>query len=79
MTVINATSTTPKTSSPNTLFEELSKSYDYLLKLSGFPNLFVKLFLITLKFCYIDFWMIFSKSNVNKTISLDSFVAIQRE
>ena len=33
-----------------TLVEELSKCYDYFLRLSGFPDLFGKVFLITLKF-----------------------------
>ena len=36
------------------LVEELSNCYDYFLRLLGFPNLFGKVFLITLKFSYCD-------------------------
>ena len=42
-----------------TLVEELSNCYDYFLRLSGFPDLFGKLFLITFNFSLFDFSTIF--------------------
>ena len=49
-------------------YEQLN-SYDYVFRLSGFSDLYGKVFLITFKFSYLDFSMIFRKSNVNKTVN----------
>ena len=38
-----------------TLVEELSSFYNYFLRLSGFSDLFGKIFLITFKFSQFDF------------------------
>ena len=41
---------------------------NYFLRLSGFPDLSGKAFLITFKFSKLDYSIIFCKKNVNKTV-----------
>ena len=50
-----------------TLVEKLSNCCDYILRLSGFPDLSGEAFLIAFKFPQLDYSAMFRKSNVNKT------------
>ena len=50
------------------LVEKLSKCCDYFSRLSGFPDLSGKVFLITFKFSLLDYSTTFCNSNVNKTV-----------
>ena len=52
----------------DTLVEKLSKCCDYFLRLSGFPDLSGKIFLITFKYSELDCSTMFRKSNVDKTV-----------
>ena len=51
-----------------TLVENLSNCCHYFLRLSGFPDLSGKVFLITFKFSSVDYSTMFCKSNVNETV-----------
>ena len=51
-----------------TLVEKILNCCDCFLRLSGFPDLCGKVFLITFKFSYLDFSAMFCKSNVHKTV-----------
>ena len=51
-----------------TLVEKLSNCYNYFLRLSGFPDLSGKVFLIPFKFSELDYSTKFRKSNVNKIV-----------
>ena len=45
---------------------KLSTCCDYIFRLSGFPDLSGKVFLITFKFSWLGYSTIFGKSNANK-------------
>ena len=49
-----------------TLAERLSNCCDYFLRLSEFPDLSGKVFLITFKFSQLDYSPMFRKNDVNK-------------
>ena len=53
-----------------TLVEKLLKCCNHFLKLSEFPALSGKVYLITFKFSYLDCLKMFRKSNVNKIVYL---------
>ena len=61
-----------------TLVEELSNWYDYFLRLSGFPDLFSKVYLITFKFSQFDFSATLLQEQ-SKSNSLISFFIMQRD
>ena len=56
----------------STLVEKLSNCCHYFLRLSGFPDLSSKVFLITFEFPSLDYSTLFCNNNVNKTVFLDS-------
>ena len=60
--------TTCSTPSANPRQIKLSNCYDYFLRLSGFPDLLDKVFVITLKFPYLISQLLACKRNVNKTV-----------
>ena len=60
-----------------TLVQKLSNGSDYFLRLSRFPDLFGKVFLITFKFSFFDFSTTFSQERCNEN-SLISFFIIDR-
>ena len=51
-----------------TLAEELSNWCEYFLKLSGFLDLFGKVFLIVFKFSLFESLLLFCNSNAKKTV-----------
>ena len=52
----------------DTLAEKPSNCCDYFFRLSGFPDIFDKVFLITFKFSSLDHSTMFCKSKGNKTV-----------
>ena len=51
-----------------TLVEKLLNCFDYFLRLSGFPDLSGKEFLMTFKFSLLDYSTMLCKNNANKTV-----------
>ena len=61
-----------------TLVEELSNCYGYFWSLSGFPDLFGKIFLITFELSLFDFSITFLLEQI-KLNNLISFFLMQRD
>ena len=57
-----------------TLVEELSKCYDYFLRLLGFPDLLGKILLITFMLSLIDFSTTFLKEQCKRNSFISSFL-----
>ena len=51
-----------------TLIEKVLNCGDYFLRLSAFPDLPDKVFLISFKFSLLDYATMFDKSNVSKAV-----------
>ena len=62
----NALSKYPQTM--GILVKKLSNCCHYFLRLSGFPDISGKVFLITFKFSSLDYSTMFCNSNANKTV-----------
>ena len=60
----------------DTLVEKLSNCCDYFLRVSRFPDLSGKVFLVTFKFSYVEYSTMFRNSNA---INFFSFVKVQRD